>query len=120
MPGHALGIWCLDTTAHLAATGGMDRQLLLWDLAGGQQSPGLRLQHDACDWLGHATGVQLQADGRQLLSCHTDGGIVVWDLRTGMPELLMHIHGAPGAQLYGRQPQSPLAGGPTTRQPAGS
>lgn len=77
--GHADAVWAVALSAdgRFGASGGLDGEVYLWDVAGGLR-PRRIGAHEAA-----VTAVALAPDGRTLLSGGLDGTLRLWDVRSG-------------------------------------
>jgi hypothetical protein len=75
------------------ASGGCDRLVNVWDLAGGYANPRLEQTiENHADWV---FGVSFTADGKHLLTCSRDKTAKVWDLSTKESLLTFPDHQSP-------------------------
>src|SRR5262249_12408829 len=91
-------VLCLDATpdGKLLASGGCDRIVNVWDLAGGFSAAKLTQSiENHADWV---FGVALSSDGKSLLTCSRDQTAKVWGLGAQESVLTFPGHQAP---VYG-------------------
>jgi WD40 repeat protein len=79
LAGHEGNVYCIacDREGKLAASGGSDSTIRIWDLATGQ------VVRQLSGHQGAVYGVRFNADGKQLLSAGSDGTARLWDVAAG-------------------------------------